>query len=494
MTENIVSRVGFIQPELLNEHFAILRRNACDNLVIRRNGDLLQFSASGAGDYIVEMTIQPDVYDSAAVFQFEPWNYDIITTQGKDVLKFLGKFKSSDFLLIKLVEVDYKRYNLVVSVNGIERSFDADKYEVREHSEWAYGIDAWLAADIRRDIGGVTETTHCYFADAVNRESKVYEKFGKRLKLGLKIAGKNEPRVFLQGTGLTLDLKGNPVVINTDGHMIYMTPENLHIKNVGVAGNLVPPKKMNIFLGYNATKALGDILTNKVLFKTTIPQVKVNPEFLEKIPKLTRFASIERITESAEPDESCAFAFKCTMIESHEMDGAAVFSFTAPVPLITHFRFLARQSHGFKYPDLTELMEKSLTLNDEERALSARVEKAEIERIIERLDPLDSVHIMAVDGELHIDAVIRSSFSEEEPILKSYEFFGNCDLVYKAWPEDKKIKTSVELLRKILSVIETRELFFTPILKEGSQTYHVQDRYLDKGYRNTSIAAMPVRG
>lgn len=487
MNENhTVSLVAFICPSKFNEHFAILRRNMGDNLVIRRHGELLQFSTSNDG-YIVEMTIQPNIDGGARIFKFDPWNYDIITSAGKDILKFIGKFKEGDLLMIQLVEVDYKRYNIVVMVNGIERMFDAEIYEPREHSEWAYGIDAWLAADIRRDIGGVTETTHFYFMGADIRDNTLYARFGKRLKTGLKAAGKNEPREFLNGTGFMVDNHGKAVAVNTDGHLIFVTPFAARKTNTWFNN---PPETpdIKVFLGNKATKALGDILTNKVLLgQRSRPEVAVNPDFLEKIPHLTRFASIERMSETNEFDHYSPLAFKCTMIKSKDMAGAAVFSFTSPTPLITHFRFLVRQeNNGFNYPDLTELMKNSLTLNDEEAKRLVNIDKADLERIIERLDNEDAVYILAKDGEVRVDAIGRTTFPEDS-VLKSYEFV---DDHYFAWPENKMIRVSVEVLRKILAVIQTKEVWIVPMLKDGVDTFYVADAATKP---TAYVAAMPVR-
>ena len=486
MNENhIVSSVAFIDPSKLNEHFAILRRNMGDNLVIRRYGDLLQFSTSNDG-YIVEMTIQPNIDGGARIFKFDPWNYDIITSAGKDILKFMGKFKDTDLLMIQLVEVDYKRYNIVVMVNGIERMFDAEIYEPREHCEWAYGIDAWLGADIRRDIGGVTETTHFYFADAAKRDNSVYARFGKRLKTGLKVAGKNEPREFLNGTGLMIDNHGKAVAVNTDGHLIFVTPFEARKTNILCDTKFITPD-IEVFLGNKATKALGDILTNKVLLgKRSTPEVAVNPDFLEKIPHLTRFASIERMSETEEIDHYSPLAFKCTMIKSKDMAGAAVFSFTSPTPLLTHFRFLVRQEHSFKYPDLTELMKNSLTLNDEEAKRIAFINKAELAGIIERLDNEDALYILSKDGELHIDAIGRTTFPEDS-VLKSYDFVEDG---YFAWPENKIIRVSVEVMRKILAVLQTDCIWIVPMFKEGVDTFYVADTAVKP---TAYVAAMPVR-
>ncbi len=239
------------------------------------------------------------------------------------------------------------------------------------------------------------------------------------------------------------------------------------------------------------TKMLGDIMCNKTLFKTTIPAVKLHPAFLEKVPKLTRFAAPERVTNEKSFHDMEPFGMKCTINHSDKIKGATVISFTTVSPLIIHFRLLQERSTSFSYPDLEGLAKDSLFLSEEELAALAIMPVDDLKRVIERLDNYDSLDIKAEDGELHIEVYSAEAkeFIRSHIIAETYR--GGCN---PTWPEGKVISVSVGVIRKVVELITTPRLVITPALKEGVRTFFVSEgKWSNHGAMlPVRIAAMPV--
>lgn len=86
-------KIEFSKPELLNEHFALLRRFAKDDLVIQNVAGLLRFSVMNDDGDFFEVNIQPKLPKDERLFVAEPMNYSVFTNYAKDFSSILGNLR-----------------------------------------------------------------------------------------------------------------------------------------------------------------------------------------------------------------------------------------------------------------------------------------------------------------------------------------------------------------------------------------------------------------
>lgn len=461
-------KIEFSKPELLNEHFALLRRFAKDDLVIQNVAGLLRFSVMNDDGDFFEVNIQPTLPKDEKLFTCEPANFSVYTNYAKEFFKQIGKFKAGDTLVLETTE----HRTLRVIVNGIAR-------EIGVEEEPKYTIDSQL---IKISKENTAHPTYFYFDKDELAMASVYGKFGARLKAGLNIAAKNEPRRFLEGTMLQLGASGEPVILNTDGRMIMKSVFKVSQTNTEIDKSEVP-NDFSVFIDHKCTKALADVLANKVLFKVTQSPVVRSMDF-----ELITTSGPERITVNDETSHWNPYALKCLNYKDDEgYMHSALFSFTSVAPVFAHFRVLARQ-HDTKFPQMHEIERNSLILNADEQALLVNIAKADLKEVIARLEERDSLDIVARKGEIEI-----SVYNAKNELLKTYNIV--CNQYETAWPEGKLIRVSVEHLKKILAAISTKWVVMGPTLKDKVETFFVGEGTSESHtvMSDVHFAAMPFR-
>lgn len=460
-------KIEFSKPELLNEHFTLLRHFAKDDLVIQNVAGLLRFSVMNNDGDFFDVNIQPKLPKDERLFVTEPVNYSVFTNYAKDFFKHIGKFKAGDTLMLETTD----HRTLRVVVNGIGR-------EIGIEEEPKYTIDNYLLSKTR----GEPQATYFYYDKDDLAMASVYGKFGARLKAGLNIAAKNEPRRFLEGTMLQLGASGEPVILNTDGHMIMKSVFKVSQTNTEIDKSKVP-NDFSVFIDYKCTQVLGDALANKVLFKVTQSPVIRSADF-----ELITTSGPDRITAGEETSHWNPYALKC--LNYKDAEGylqAALFSFTSVSPVFTHFRVLARQ-HDTKFPQMHEIERNSLILNSDEQALLVNIPKADLKEIMARLEERDSLDIVARKGEIKI-----SVYDVKNEHLKTCNIV--CNQYETAWPEGKVIRVSVKNLKKILAAISTKWVVMGPTLKDNVETFFVGEGTSESHtvMSDVHFAAMPFR-